>query len=157
MRTAALLSLSFLALTALNASAQDYTAAPTYGTVELTEGFRPDPVAKALTAGGSIEVDVGGCGYGFVADAPDVDLVYETSERSTLYIYVQSDEDTTLLINLPDGSWVCNDDALGGSDPLVVIPNATDGLYDIWVGTYGTDTVAAALLISEMDPLGPSR
>lgn len=156
MRIQALLSLTLLVLSAVNAPAQDVSAAPTYGAVELTEGFRPDPVARALTAGGTIEVDVAGCGYGYVASAPDVDLYYETSAGSDLFISVQSDEDTTLLVNLPDGSWACDDDGLGGSNPLVVVPNATAGLYDIWVGTYGTETVAAALLISEIDPRGGS-
>lgn len=148
----ALLVVSTVALAAADLHGQDAAAAPGYGDVRVAEGFVPDPVAKALTAGGSIEVDVGECGYGFVASAPDVDLYYDTSGGTALYIYVQSEDDTTLLVNLPDGSWVCNDDGFEGRSPLVAIPDAPPGLYDIWVGTYGDEMVAAALLISERDP-----
>lgn len=147
-----LLVVSAALLSAADLRAQDVSAAPSYGDVRLAEGFVPDPVAKALTAGGSIEVDVGECGYGFVASAPDVDLYYDTSGGTDLYVYVQSDDDTTLLVNLPDGSWVCDDDGFEGRSPLVVIPEAPAGLYDLWVGTYGDEMVAAALLISERDP-----
>ena len=61
-------------------------------------------------------------------------------------------EDTTLLVNRPDGSWVCNDDDLGDGNPVLVITSAADGLYDIWVGTYGASNTNATLYISEIDP-----
>jgi len=38
---------------------------------------------------------------------------------------VNGAEDTTLLVNRPDGSWVCNDDDLGDSNPVLVIPTAS--------------------------------
>jgi hypothetical protein len=151
------LSLGLLAFQASHVTGQDWTAEPTYGKIELSGGFAPDPLARALTAGGSNEVAIEGCSYGFVAEAPDVDLVYETGGSTTLYISVQSDDDTTLLINLPDGTWACDDDGLGGRNPLVVLQNAPEGLYDIWVGTYGDEMVAAALLISEKDPRGKGK
>jgi hypothetical protein len=151
-RTPVVLSVLGAAMFAADLHAQDASAAPSYGDVRVVEGFVPDPIAKALTAGGSIEVDVTGCSYGFVAAAPDIDLYYDTSGGTALYIYVQSDDDTTLLVNLPDGSWVCDDDGFEGRSPLVVIPEAAPGLYDVWVGTYGDEMVAAALLISERDP-----
>ncbi|MEM6784433.1 MAG: hypothetical protein AAF624_11950 [Bacteroidota bacterium] len=134
--------------------AQDIAASPTYGDVSLTEGFRPDPHTTTLTAGGSIEVNKGACTYGYVADAPDVDLYYTTSGGSDLYIYAESDSDVTLLVNAPDGSWLCDDDGLGNRDPLIAIPNAADGLYDIWIGTYGDEMQAATLHISEIAPSG---
>lgn len=140
------------ALLALPAQAQDVSAAPTFGDVELDEGFTPDPHETNLVAGGSITPSVSGCAYGNVADAPDVDLYYSTSGSSTLYISAISGEDTTLLINLPDGSWVCDDDSYGDGDPIVVIPGAESGLYDIWVGTYGSEPADATLYISEIDP-----
>ncbi|MEL6612041.1 MAG: peptidase S1, partial [Bacteroidota bacterium] len=65
-----------LLLVPVTVSAQNVAASPTYGDVRLTEGFRPDPHTTRLTAGGSIEVNKGACTYGFVAEAPDVDLYY---------------------------------------------------------------------------------
>lgn len=130
----------------------DLSLDPRYGTVRLEGGFLPDPHTVEVTAGGSIEVDVGACSYGFVANAPDVDFYYTVSGGRDLYIYVEGSEDTTLLINQPDGSWVCDDDGHTGTNPLVVFPKAAGGLYDIWVGTYGDELSDATLYISERDP-----
>ncbi len=124
----------------------------TFGDVNLEEGFLPDPHEVSLVAGGSIEPDFGECDYGHIAEDPDVNFFYTTSGGSSLYVYVNADEDTTLLINKPDGSWVCDDDLLGDRNPVVVVTGAGGGLYNIWVGTYGGDTAPATLYISEIDP-----
>ena len=147
-----LLFLAALALLAVPAQAQDVSADPTYGDVRLAEGFTPDPHVTELMAGGSTEVDLPGCTYGSVANAPDVDLYYTTSGGSDLYIYAVSGDDTTILVNTPNGTWVCDDDSYGDGDPIVVIRDAPAGLYDIWVGTYGDDMADATLYISEIDP-----
>lgn len=144
--------LVFALALAVPASAQDVGDDPTYGSVELNAGFTPDPWAKHLTAGGGVSVSRGSCSYGYVAEAPDVDLYWEGS-GSTLYVYViGKNSDTTLLVNTPDGNWSCDDDSFGDTDPILVIPKASSGLYNIWVGTYGSDTVGATLFVSEIDP-----
>jgi hypothetical protein len=130
----------------------DYSLDPTYGSETLEQGFLPDPYTVDLVAGGSIDLDMGECTYGNVAEAPDFDLYYESSGGSDLYFYASSEEDTTLLVNTPDGNWLCNDDGHYGSHPLIVVPKAAGGLYDIWVGSYGGDTAGATLYISEIDP-----
>ncbi len=153
MKTAKLLVLPML-LVAGAASAQDISQAPAYGQAELVTGFVPDPHIVSLAAGGSITVDSSlapGC-VGIVAEAPDYNLVYEAGDTYPLNIYAVSDEDTTLVVNLPDGSWVCNDDA-EGFNPLVNLENPQSGLYNIWVGTYGEDVTPAQLKISEIDPV----
>ncbi len=114
----------------------------------------PDPHRTSLTAGGSITPSITGCSYGRVANAPDVKLYYSGNDARTLYIYATSGSDVTLLVNMPNGSWRCDDDGLGGNNPLLVIPNAPSGRYDIWVGTYGTATAPAQLMISEISPRG---
>lgn len=139
-------------VTAPEASAQDVSATPTYGSVELSSGFMPDPHVVELTAGGDISVNQGSCTYGQVADAPDFDLYFTATEANTLYISVISGDDTTLLVNGPDGRWYCDDDSYGDLDPVIAIPKAQSGLYDIWVGTYGEELVSATLYISEVDP-----
>lgn len=132
--------------------AQDISADPTYGNVRLDGGFMPDPHVVELTAGGSVSVNVGGCTYGKVANAPDVDFYYNGNEQRTLYITATAGDDTTLLINTPNGSWICDDDSFGNRNPILVIRNAPSGLYNIWVGTYGDDMAPATLRISEIDP-----
>lgn len=130
----------------------DYSLDPTYGSETLEAGFLPDPYTIDLVAGGGLALDMGECTYGNVAEAPDFDLYYETSGSSDLYIYVLSEEDTTLLVNTPDENWICNDDGYSGSNPLIVIPASAGGLYDIWVGSYDGEAVGATLYISEIDP-----
>lgn len=148
-----ILSLVFLLGLALPiAHAQDASLDPTYGDVKLSEGFTPDPHETELTAGGDITPDIDGCSVGNIADSPDVDLYYEAEHHSTLYIYAVSADDTTLLINLPDGEWSCDDDSFEDGDPLIIVENAPSGLYNIWVGTYNDDVSAATLYISEVDP-----
>jgi hypothetical protein len=132
--------------------AQNWEAEPTYGSVELSEGFLPDPYEVSLTAGGSLVPAIEGCDFGNIAEAPDFDLYYETSGGATLYIYAVSGADATILVNTPDETWVCDDDSYGEGDPLVVIPEALGGLYDIWVGTYDGEPTEAILYISEVDP-----
>lgn len=50
--------------------------------------------------------------------------------------------DTTMLINLPDQSWLFNDDT-HGVDPEIVINNPSaqinNGRYDVWMGAYDFD------------------
>jgi hypothetical protein len=144
--------LGLLLLAAAPASAQDVSAEPTFGDVRLEAGFTPDPYVVELLAGGSIEVNLDECDYGHVAEAPDVDLYYYADGTTTLYIAAASNSDTMLLVNLPDGTWICDDDSFGDLDPILVIPNAPSGLYNIWVGTLGEEMDEADLYISEIDP-----
>lgn len=147
-----LFPLAALLLAAPLVHAQDTGLDATYRTFSLDEGFTPDPWSYGLTAGGSVSVDLGECSYGTVAEAPDAELTYSSSGGSTLYIYATSGSDTTILVNTAGGQWVCNDDGYGDGDPIVVIRNAPAGVYDIWVGTYGSDTTPATLYVSEIDP-----
>lgn len=143
-----LLAALALVIAAPLAQAQSVGEPPTYGAVTLRAGFTPDPHTVRLTAGGSTAVEISGCN-GTVADAPDVNLTW--GGGSTLYIYSTSDSDTTLLVNLPDGSWACDDDSMG-TDPLIIVNNAPSGLYNVWSGTFGGGTAAARVMISEIDP-----
>ena len=136
-----------LGLAAPLVQAQDLSLRPSYGTLELAGGFMPDPAAVSLTAGGTTAVTVRGCN-GTVADAPDLNLTW--GGGSTLYIYAASDSDTTLLVNLPNGNWVCDDDTIG-TNPLIIVRNAPAGLYNIWSGTFG-DPAPATVMVSEIDP-----
>src|SRR5262245_38530215 len=86
---------------------QDRNLEPTYGSVKLKAGFEPDPYQKKVEAGGEIQTKLGGV-TAWVAKAPDFKLYYEAG-NFPLAIHVESAADTTLLINLPDDSWVADD------------------------------------------------
>ncbi len=147
---AALAALSFAAA----AHAQNISADPLYGTVNLDTGFMPDPVPVEVLAGGpDSATGLGpGCG-GYIMNAqPDVRLNFTAGQQFPLNLYVISQADTTLAVNLPNGQWMCNDDA-NGLNPLVSLQPAMSGQYDIWVGTYQPgNTPPATLYISELAP-----
>jgi hypothetical protein len=145
-------SVALAALVAVPASAQDFSANPTYGTVNLRAGFTPDPNVVNLQSGGSIAASgVSSSCAGFIANAPDVRLNY-TAGSLPLILSVASATDTTLVVNGPDGSWYCDDDGGNeGMNPSLRFGSPQSGQYDIWVGTYASASLApAALHISEV-------
>jgi hypothetical protein len=123
----------------------DYTLTPNYGSTTLRAGFRPDPFSLALVSGGAVSVNYlgGGC-TGYASSAPDFSLNLDGAAQF-LRFYVQSADDTTLVINTPDGAWQCNDDTFA-SNPAVDLTNAVAGRYDIWVGSFNSSTNANAQL-----------
>ena len=131
----------------------DWQKAPSFGQIDLYEGFEPDPYVRNITAGGTYYIAncFSGSGwYGTVASAPDFDIYYQTSGASTLTITVSSGYDTMLLINDPAGNWYIDDDSGGGLDPMISIPNAAPGLYDVWIGSFdGGRGLPGQLIITE--------
>jgi len=135
------------------ALAQDYTEPPAFGRIDLNAGFSPDPYARNLTAGGSIRAQNRNSSCrGYIANAPDFS-VYYTAGSLPLIFSVDSDSDTTLVINGPDTRWHCDDDgAREGFNPMVRFNDPQSGRYDVWVGTYSEGSgVPATLFISELD------
>ncbi|MGE3141862.1 MAG: peptidase S1 [Hyphomonadaceae bacterium] len=141
------------ATTAGGALAQDFHQNPTYGMIQLRSGFTPDPFQTNLQSGGSTDAaqSIGGGCTGWVATAPDYRLNY-TPGSLPLIISVNSDQDTTLVINGPDGKWYCDDDGgQKGLNPAVRFEHPAAGQYDIWVGTYGSGQLfQSTLFISEL-------
>lgn len=134
------------------AGAVDPFAAANYGTVTLRAGFRPDPHRISMRAGGTIDAqNIASNCRGFVTRAPDVELNY-TSGSLPLILSVDSQSDTTLVVNGPDGRWYCDDDGGTGSlNPALRFNNPQTGTYDIWVGTYSSGASQPARLdISEL-------
>lgn len=130
----------------------DWQASPSFGDIQLNAGFLPDPYTRRITAGGGFDIArcFGGGWFGWVARKPDFDL-YWNGSSAQLSIMVDSNVDTVLLINSPDGSWWYNDD-ISANDLRSGItfdwPQA--GLYDIWIGTYNRASgVPGTLIITE--------
>jgi hypothetical protein len=136
---------------AAGAHAQDFTASPTYGSVNLNAGFTPDPFNVNITSGGSISAsNVSSSCRGWVANAPDYSVNYNAGGFD-LTIGATSSSDTTLLVNGPNGEWYCDDDSGAGLNPLVQLNNPRSGRYDVWIGSYSSGDYAATVLsISEL-------
>lgn len=121
-----------------------------YGSVQLRTGFQPDPHTVSVTAGGDIAMSsINPNCNGNVSRRADFTLRYRAGEELPLIISTTSDGDTTLAVRAPNGEWFCNDDT-DGLNPLVRFDDPQTGRYQIWVGTFGTETVPATLNISEV-------
>jgi serine protease Do len=135
----------------------DYARDPYYGSLALEAGFLPDPSVTDVTAGGSVDVSYLGDGcVGYAAEAPDLRLTWGgDSNELRIFFSAVDDEDATLVVNLPDGSWVCNDDSASGLDPMVVIDAPLGGQYDIWVASYSRrEYISGELNVTELQ-IGP--
>ena len=152
---AAVVSVAALSVPAL---AQDYSAPPTYGSVNLNSGFTPDPYNVRLTSGGARPAsNVSSSCRGWIANAPDYSVYYEAGNMFDLTIGAVSDSDTTLVVNGPSGNWYCDDDSGEGLNPSLTFANPASGRYDIWVGSYREGNYAdATLSISELGLAGGS-
>ncbi len=131
----------------------DWQQPPSFGQIDLQEGFPQDPYTRSITAGGTYALaNCFGPEYtGTVARKPDFDIYYNTSGASNLTIYVVSNYDTMLLINDPNGNWLYNDDFGDSLNPSITIQNAPAGLYDVWIGSFdGGRGLPGTLYISEL-------
>lgn len=130
----------------------NWQLAPAFGQINLSAGFLPDPYTRNVTAGGSYNLQ--SClnnAWGWVAAAPDFDLYYQTNGTYQLTIAIESNADTVLLINAPDGQWYFDDDGGYGLGGGITFTNPRSGLYDIWIGTYNRASgIPARLIITEL-------
>lgn len=123
---------------------------PNYGGVQLTGGAFPDPHVLNLDAGGYIDMQgrLAAC-PGFITESPDYRVLFDPGESDAPLIFsADSEADTTLVINGPDGRWHCDDDSgVRGGNPMLMFENPIAGQYDVWVGLYGEANVHPARLV----------
>lgn len=127
---------------------------PRYGSHALAPGFAPAPATHRALSGGDINVKSLGLGdncLGFAARDPDF-VIELTGDFSRITFLIASAQDTTLIINTPNGSWSCDDDT-NGLNPALVYYNAQPGAYRLWVGSYAAEAFDESVLtISESGP-----
>ncbi|WP_439632591.1 hypothetical protein [Glycocaulis sp.] len=134
----------------------DVAARPLHGQTRLRSGFSPNPFSADVQAGGPVDstlalaghTTVEGYCYGQVTRAPSFRLTW-SGQDGPLYISTDSDTDTLLLVNAPDGGWWCDDDSAGNLNAGLVIDNAPAGVYDIYVGSFDTEPAPSRLFISQ--------
>lgn len=108
-------------------------------------------------AGGNI--DLSACptiqGGGRVTAAPTFSITYDARNLGRdLEFRVQSECDTTVLINDATAQWTFNDDADGTLSPRLRLANAVSGRYDVWVGTFGGQSCQATLIVEAFPGAG---
>lgn len=131
----------------------DMSLEPTYATLNLAAGFEPDPQIVEVVSGGDNDASSLGAGcVGWGATAPDIRVNYEAGSLPLTFLAMSETGDTALAINLPDGSWVCDDDSAGDLDPVVKIDNPQSGQYDIYITSVDTPSsrYEAVLAVSEL-------
>ena len=146
-----------LSLAALSVSAEDRLnpdGAPRYGSHALAPGFTPAPARYDALSGGDIAVKslrLGDNCLGYAAGDPDF-LIELSGEFDRITFLNASAKDSTLIINLPNGSWSCNDDT-NGLNPALVFHHAPPGPYQVWIGSYAAESNDESVLyISEAGP-----
>lgn len=110
-----------------------------FGTVSLNSGFMPDPHTASGTSGGATDattLGTAGC-VGWIAGTPD-HLFNATTAFANLRVMAHSTADITLVIQKPDGTYICNDDS-EGTNPMVEA-NFPAGVYKVWIGSYEQGT-----------------
>lgn len=127
-------------------AAQDWELEPSYGGVDLTTAFDPNPFVVRLVAGGRQPLDRLGF-RGHVADTPDFEVFYQAGRRTLVFSVSEAQGDTVMLIRGPDDTYYYNDDSVG-RNPVIRFENPETGWYTVWVGTFGTRLVRATLEIA---------
>jgi hypothetical protein len=128
------------------------TDIPNFGTQRLESGFLPDPYVITMQSGGQIDLraqNIGESCRGFVTTEPDLRLHW-SGDTDRLRIFFVSSGDTTLVVQTPDGQYICNDDFVS-LDPAVELTHPPEGDYNIWVGSFSaTEFVYGYLMITEL-------
>jgi hypothetical protein len=121
-----------------------------FGTISLRAGFMPDPHTATGVSGGAVAASTWNASCaGYVSQTPD-HLLHAQTAFSSLRVLARSDGDITLVVQRPDGSYVCDDDT-EGTDPVVDLGAAAAGVYRIWIGNYAAGASARYTLgVSEL-------
>ena len=88
---------------------------------------------------------VGDACLGYVDRSATVAL--ELSGDGPFALRASNDGDLTLTVMTPGGAWFCSDDA-DGLDPGIQLDAAEDGVYRVWVGSYGDAGAAVDAAVS---------
>lgn len=109
--------------------------------IALPPSFRPDPIVRRGSAGGPIDAAAldESC-RGYITSEPTYLLKLDTP-LPDLRVLVHMQGDATLVVQLDDGTVLCNDDS-EGLDPIVE-GRFPAGRHRVWVGTYSSDAVGA--------------
>lgn len=121
----------------------------------LTRGFTPTPITFSGTTGGMTDVNAFGEGcLGFATRNPNV-VFTATTAFPHLRIVAKSTTDISLVVQMADGTYLCNDDF---EDLLPMVEGMFPmGEYKVWVASYELDRgVSFTIGLTESPDLLPS-
>lgn len=119
-----------------------------YITINPEAGFPLDPFLVSLQGGGPVEASTlsEGC-TGFIPASPAVTVDYQ-GDADMLRAFFYSDGDTTLVVQTPDGDYLCDDN--GNQlvlDATVEITKPVQGPYNVWVGATDAKALVPGFLV----------
>jgi hypothetical protein len=105
-----------------------------FGGADLTSGFLPDPHVLQGQSGGNVEANrVNPDCRGYISPHPS-HIVNLRGNFRWMRAFVESSGDTTIMIQTPQNTVICDDDTYG-LNPAVEQAWGP-GMYRIWVGSY---------------------
>jgi hypothetical protein len=121
--------------------------------MNLRAGFPLDPFVVSVNGGGEVDAaTLDEACVGYITEAPTFAVNWE-GEVETFDIFYYSDFDPTLVVQLPDGSYLCSDDASDNLlDPELAIEAPAEGEYKLWVGSYDAGQTIPGFLVITTDP-----
>lgn len=133
------------------------TDTPTWGEINIGLIEFADPFIVTFNSGGPFnaaeqEGIAENC-RGYVTGNPNHRVNIVSDDVAMLRIMFVAAGDTTLIVQLPDGSWLCNDDSGNSSSvdfalsPMVEIQNPAQGSYNVWVGSFSGDQLLPGYLM----------
>jgi hypothetical protein len=118
----------------------------------LAANFAGDPQRYPASGGGPVDMSYLEECAGWAAQGPGLRLTF-TGDGGPLRLFVVPETtgvDTSLVVQAPDGTWHCSDDAVG-LDPLIDFAIAPSGTYGIWVATdSAASVVGATVFVTEL-------
>ncbi len=128
-----------------------------FGTVTLAAGFTAPHIVEGRSGGNVDASTLNPDCVGNVDSTPDHALEL-AAPMPGLRIFAASERDITLVVQTPDGNYLCNDD-FDGTNPLVTAESFAAGTYRIWIGNYDASEGAAAyrLAFSTVADASPAR
>ena len=130
------------------------TAAPAGGsegaflTINPLAGLPLDPFLVSAQGGGPVEASTlaKNC-TGYIPANPTVTVDYK-GQSDFLKAFFYSDGDSTLVVQTPDGKYVCGDDTSRlVLDPTVEIKKPAQGRYNVWVGSARAKDLVPGFLV----------
>jgi len=132
----------------------DPSLEPRHGAFTLDPAAYALPYEQEVEAGGPLRAYQAGFNstdfcVGHVTREPSIVINWAPAEPAPFTIYMDAERDTTLAVQLPDGSWRCDDDGSVGLNAGLNFADGAPGLYRVYAGTYGSQAGAARVIVAE--------
>jgi hypothetical protein len=132
----AVVALAIVATAASAATAAQQAPVTAFIAINPEAGFPLDPFVISLQAGGPVDAStIAKECKGFVTRNPVLSVDYK-GKTEILKIFFYSDGDPVLLVQTPDGKFMCNDNTNAALlDPTVTLTKPAQGRYYVWMGS----------------------